>query len=68
MKITSVNKTLNFRGQNQDVNFDATKKEKKKKYVDPLANWPVRGLGYTNDIGIAINELRLQQDFFGFLL
>lgn len=57
MKITSVNKTLNFRGQNQDVNFDATKKEKKKKYVDPLANWPVRGLGYTNDIGIAINEL-----------
>lgn len=57
MKITSVNKTLNFRAQNQDVNFDASRKEKKKKYVDPLANWPVRGLGYTNDIGIAINEL-----------
>nr|QGT49721.1 hypothetical protein Melaina855_1080 [uncultured Candidatus Melainabacteria bacterium] len=57
MKITSVNRTLKFGAQNQDVNFDASKKEKKKKYVDPLANWPMRGLGYTNDIGIAINEL-----------
>jgi len=27
------------------------------KYVDPLAKWPLRGLGYTNDIGIAINEI-----------
>lgn len=36
MKITSVNKTLNFRGQNQDVNFDATKKEKRKNTLTPL--------------------------------
>ena len=56
MKITSVNRTPHFGAQGQDVNFDASK-EKKKKYVDPLANWPMRGLGYTNDIGIAINEL-----------
>ena len=53
MKITSVNKTLNFRGQNQDVNFDATKKEKeKKKYVDPLKLACSRSWLY-NDIGIA---------------
>lgn len=56
MKITSINRTPHFGAQGQDVNFDASKKEKKK-YVDPLANWPMRGLGYTNDIGIAINEL-----------
>lgn len=29
----------------------------KQKYVDPLANWPMRGLAYTNDIGISINEI-----------
>lgn len=57
MKITSVKVTPHFGAQGQDVNFDASKKEKKKKYVDPLASWPMRGLGYTNDIGIAINEL-----------
>lgn len=62
MKITSMMPALSFRANIQDINFDATawkdKQEKpKKKYVDPLANWPMRGLGYTNDIGIAINEL-----------
>lgn len=36
----------------RDVHF-----EQKKEYVDPLANWPLRGLGYTNDVGIAISEI-----------
>lgn len=49
--------SLSFRGQEQNVNFDASKNKKEKKYVDPLANWPMRGLGYTNDIGVAINEI-----------
>jgi hypothetical protein len=57
MKITSINNVLNFKANEGEVNFDASKKEPKKKYVDPLTSWPVRGLGYTNDIGIAINEL-----------
>ena len=38
----------------QDNQSNAPKKEK---YVDPLAKWPLRGLGYTNDIGVAINEI-----------
>lgn len=62
MKITSNYTAPRFGNSNekatQNVNFDATQKPKKeKKYVDPLTNWPLRGLGYTNDIGIAINEL-----------
>lgn len=58
MKITSVSYAPNFRANEGNVNFDASKNNTpKKKYKDPLANWPLRGLGYTNDIGIAINEL-----------
>ncbi len=57
MKITSAT-AYTFTGNEQNVNFDASEKKKKeKKYVDPLANWPMRGLGYTNDIGVAINEI-----------
>lgn len=57
MKINSA-ATYSFTGTEQNVNFDASnKKKKEKKYVDPLANWPMRGLGYTNDIGVAINEI-----------
>lgn len=55
MKINSVSSTLNFTAQDKNVEFNANKK--KKKYKDPLANWPMRGLGYTNDIGVAINEI-----------
>ncbi len=57
MKVTSLTKPMCFRAQEKDVNFDASKKKKEKKYVDPLAKWPLRGLGYTNDIGVAINEI-----------
>lgn len=57
MKINSATTALSFKSQEQNVNFDASKKKKEKKYVDPLANWPMRGLGYTNDIGVAINEI-----------
>lgn len=60
MRINSISTIQSFKGQEQNINFDAStkKKEKKeKKYVDPLANWPMRGLGYTNDIGVAINEI-----------
>ena len=37
--------------------FEADMNTKKKKYKDPLQNYPLRLLGYTNDIGVAINEL-----------
>lgn len=57
MKIDSITMAGSFTGQDKNVNFDASKKKKEKKYVDPLANWPMRGLGYTNDIGVAINEI-----------
>ncbi len=59
MKITSNIGTLPFKAQEQVVvqNPNEKTKAKKKKYVDPLTNWPLRGLGYTNDVGITINEL-----------
>ena len=59
MKITSIN-TLSFEAQKADTQATETTKKKhkkEKKYVDPLANWPMRGLGYTNDIGVAISEI-----------
>lgn len=61
MKITSNYAVPRFGNANEKAvsngNSDTTQKPKKHKYVDPLTNWPMRGLGYTNDIGIAINEL-----------
>lgn len=57
MKINSVSSSLKFTAQDKSVEFNANKKTKEKKYKDPLANWPMRGLGYTNDIGVAINEI-----------
>lgn len=59
MKITSMN-TISFGAQKAEAQVvDENKKghKKEKKYVDPLANWPMRGLGYTNDIGVAISEI-----------
>ena len=58
MKITSIS-APSFRGDDAKINNDSfgKKQKKEKKYVDPLANWPMRGLGYTNDIGVAINEI-----------
>ncbi len=55
MKVTSIGRTSFYGAQNQPINTE--KKSKKQDYIDPLANWPLRGLGYTNDIGIAINEI-----------
>jgi hypothetical protein len=58
MKITSNIKPINFLANKKDNNITSNNKNKQnQKYVDPLATWPARGLGYTNDIGIAINEL-----------
>ncbi|MCM1339756.1 MAG: hypothetical protein NC191_08805 [Muribaculaceae bacterium] len=59
MKITSVNCAPNFKADGGIAGFETfqQKPKKEKKYKDPLTNWPLRGLGYTNDIGIAINEL-----------
>ncbi|MBO5385050.1 hypothetical protein J6A64_01930 [bacterium] len=54
MKVTSISRTSFYGAQSQNINSEkATKQE----YIDPLANWPLRGLGYTNDIGIAISEI-----------
>ena len=55
MRITSICRTSFYGAQSQELDFEANKK--KKEYKDPLANWPLRGLGYSNDIGIAINEI-----------
>ena len=52
--------TISFEAQKAEAQVvDKNKKghKKEKKYVDPLANWPMRGLGYTNDIGVAISEI-----------
>ena len=54
MKVTSIGRTPFYGAQNQPIE---SKKYKKQEYIDPLANWPLRGLGYTNDIGIAISEI-----------
>lgn len=32
-------------------------KNKEKKYKDPLMNWPVRGLAYSNELGAALSEI-----------
>lgn len=56
MKITSISRTPFLGAQEQNAPSDQ-KTKKKQEYIDPLANWPLRGLGYTNDIGIAINEI-----------
>ena len=58
MRVTPVDRTSFQGAQNQDLNPEKKQPEKpKQQYIDPLANWPLRGLGYTNDIGIAINEI-----------
>lgn len=57
MRITPYVSTPKFGNNAQDVNFDAKKTKKEKNYKDPLQNYPLRLLGYTNDVGVAINEL-----------
>ena len=37
MKINSVSSMLNFTAQDKNVEFNANKKKKEKKYKDPLA-------------------------------
>ena len=56
MKVTSINRTSFYGAQEQNA-LSNKKTKNKQEYVDPLANWPLRGLGYTNDIGIAISEI-----------
>lgn len=34
-----------------------TSEKKEKKYTDPLMNWPVRGLAYSNELGAALSEI-----------
>lgn len=55
MRVTSIGRTSFYGAQNQPIESEKTSKEQE--YIDPLANWPLRGLGYTNDIGIAISEI-----------
>ncbi len=37
--------------------FTGEQNKKDKKYADPLMNWPVRGLAYTNELGAALSEI-----------
>lgn len=39
--------------------------QKEKKYKDPLMNWPIRGLAYSNELGAALSEIAPK---FGILL
>lgn len=59
MKITSIQKDFTFGEQARIQNDEKKSKQNKneKKYVDPLGTFPLRALGYTNDIGVAINEI-----------
>lgn len=57
MNITSIRNIPVFGNVAQDVNFDAKRTKREKNYKDPLQNYPLRLLGYTNDVGVAINEL-----------
>ena len=56
MKIANVKNIPAFRAETTETKAESKNKQEKK-YVDPLATWPQRGLGYTNDIGVAINEI-----------
>lgn len=56
MKIANVKNIPAFRAETTETKAESKNKQEKK-YVDPLATWPLRGLGYTNDIGVAINEI-----------
>lgn len=59
MRITPLSNNVKFIGAQNDANVshEGTKKKVQKKYKDPLQNYPMRMLGYTNDVGVAINEL-----------
>lgn len=37
--------------------FSGDHKKKDKKYTDPLMNWPIRGLAYSNELGAALSEI-----------
>ena len=37
--------------------FAGEQKKKDKKYTDPLMNWPIRGLAYSNELGAALSEI-----------
>lgn len=65
-KITPLNLTdNNFSAQNSakknksaQPEFEKSKESKpKRKYSDPLMQWPIRGMAFTNDIGAAIADI-----------
>lgn len=37
--------------------FTGEQNKKDKRYTDPLMNWPVRGLAYSNELGAALSEI-----------
>lgn len=59
MRIAPLSNNVKFSGAQNDANVshEGIKKKSTKKYKDPLQNYPMRMLGYTNDVGVAINEL-----------
>ncbi len=57
MKINTNLAMLSFTSKKPNQDSTTKQQQEQKKYVDPLTTWPIRGLGYTNDVGIAINEL-----------
>lgn len=55
--LSSISPISRFTG-NQPNNANTQTLEKKpSKYTDPLMNWPVRGMAFSNDIGAAIMDI-----------
>lgn len=64
--MTTVNPILSTQNSNPQIYNQNTTNEKQKAnyteaaapdYIDPLAKWPVRGLAYSNELGVAIGEI-----------
>lgn len=49
---------INAKPQGNDPEFEKSNENKpKRKYSDPLMQWPIRGMAFTNDIGAAITDI-----------
>jgi len=55
--ITPVKDFAGFSVNTQITDHQFEKLPKKKEYNDPLMQWPVRGMAFTNDIGAAIMDI-----------
>ena len=58
MTVTNTTQLPNFNFINQPPKISNTQENSKAEtYSDPLSKWPVRGLAYSNELGVAIGEI-----------